>query len=303
MAGERPGRYAPAPFGGAMRPATPAEAEAFVARLAAEDAARREAAVARYGPEETALAPCERERALRDGALLLLVPGGDGRPPSLMGWTDGPASTLPPEVRREIATAVRMPGNVAAAWAEWRHWRERGEVLAAFRPEEAQPLWVRARIALIEERLDTLPAGDRDDVLARVSWMQEAMLSEYPRPIAQDEACLAQLRQDIETGAVPLPERAPETPGQERDPRDDITRSGEGSDTAPFAEPGPAAHALTSPEPAGATTVQVGHRHRTREEAREAVRALLGEDLTDREIARRVGVSPSTVAAVRRTQP
>jgi hypothetical protein len=39
---------------------------------------------------------------------------------------------------------------------------------------------------------------------------------------------------------------------------------------------------------------------RTRDEAREAVRALLGEDLTDREIARRVGVSPSTVAAVRK---
>lgn len=39
---------------------------------------------------------------------------------------------------------------------------------------------------------------------------------------------------------------------------------------------------------------------RTRDEARDAVRALLGEDLTDREIARRVGVSPSTVAAVRR---
>ncbi len=40
---------------------------------------------------------------------------------------------------------------------------------------------------------------------------------------------------------------------------------------------------------------------RTRDEAREEVRALLGEDLTDREIARRVGVSPSTVAAVRKT--
>lgn len=50
----------------------------------------------------------------------------------------------------------------------------------------------------------------------------------------------------------------------------------------------------------GAGPVQSGQAKRTREEAREAVRALLGEDLTDREIARRVGVSPSTVAAVRK---
>ena len=39
---------------------------------------------------------------------------------------------------------------------------------------------------------------------------------------------------------------------------------------------------------------------RTRDEAREAVRALLGKDLTDREIARQAGVSPSTVAALRK---
>jgi hypothetical protein len=49
-------------------------------------------------------------------------------------------------------------------------------------------------------------------------------------------------------------------------------------------------------EPAAA---QSGQRKRTRQEAREAVRALLSEDLTDREIARRVGVSPATVAAVK----
>lgn len=50
------------------------------------------------------------------------------------------------------------------------------------------------------------------------------------------------------------------------------------------------------PPPAGAPSPA-----RTRDEAREEVRALLGENLTNREIARRVGVSPSTVAAVRRT--
>jgi len=56
-----------------------------------------------------------------------------------------------------------------------------------------------------------------------------------------------------------------------------------------------------SPDPDGqAAPVQSGQGARTREEAREAVRALLVEDLTDREIARRIGVSPSTVGAVRK---
>lgn len=55
-----------------------------------------------------------------------------------------------------------------------------------------------------------------------------------------------------------------------------------------------------APQVVAAEPVQSGQPTRTREEAREAVRALLAEDLTDREIARRVGVSPSTVAAVRK---
>ncbi|MCJ2065850.1 hypothetical protein MKK63_24545 [Methylobacterium sp. J-088] len=57
----------------------------------------------------------------------------------------------------------------------------------------------------------------------------------------------------------------------------------------------------TEQDPADdAAPVQSGQQPRTREEARAAVRALLGEGLTDREIARRVDVSPSTVAAVRK---
>lgn len=38
-------------------------------------------------------------------------------------------------------------------------------------------------------------------------------------------------------------------------------------------------------------------------EAREEVRALLGQGFTDREIDRRAGVSPSTVGNIRKGQP
>ncbi|WP_342111275.1 helix-turn-helix domain-containing protein [Methylobacterium sp. SI9] len=76
-------------------------------------------------------------------------------------------------------------------------------------------------------------------------------------------------------------------------------------------EPAPAAEGDGEPEevpesgtyqdpPDDPKPVQPGQQPRTREEARAAVRALLGEGLTDREIARRVDVSPSTVAAVRK---
>lgn len=66
--------------------------------------------------------------------------------------------------------------------------------------------------------------------------------------------------------------------------------------SAPADEDG---HPISEGEP---NAVQSGQPARRREETREAVRALLVEGLTDREIARRVGVSPSTVGAIRKAQ-
>ena len=62
---------------------------------------------------------------------------------------------------------------------------------------------------------------------------------------------------------------------------------------------------VTSPDASKSRpdSVQSGQPLRKREEARKAVRLLLVEGLTDREIARRVGVSPSTVGVVRKAQP
>lgn len=302
-------------FGGAglppgFRRATPQEAQAMMQRLEDEARARRTAAVAKHGPEARATARCWREDALYDVATLLTVRGGTGQAPSLMGWTGGPRSSLPPEVRREIGGAVRMPATVAATLAEHRHWQERAEVRAAFNPEAEPPLWIRARILLLEERLDTLPARDRDDVLARLDWMAAVLDLGYSRAIEEDEACLTTLRQDIEGGAAPLRERAPD-PDEAGAPDEPPARpqasaeppSGAAADPpAPKPVP-PSERAPSSIDPGAAPApVQVGQPPRTREEAREAVRVLLAENegLTDREIARRVGVSPSTVAAVRK---
>ena len=316
----------------------------------ADAQARHTAALLKYGSEDRALAPCLRERELHSAGALLIVRGGGA--PSLMRWTGGPARTLPPEVRREIGGAVRLPSDVAGTWAEHRHWQKRAEIHAAFRPDEEAPLWIKARVALLEERLDTLPARDRYDVLARLDWMALARDRGPIRGAEEDAACLAALRQDIEASAAPLPESVPEPEtgaagawgtleelaaaigltaieGAHVEPLEYVLRRGYAAmglppslaaemcrrlaalrvedgpqDLAPagaIVEAPAQVKAAPPPDPAAASEpVQVGQPPRTREEAREAVRALLAEDLTDREIARRVGVSPSTVAAVRR---
>ena len=198
----------------------------------------RAAIVARYGSEAAALAPCVRERALRDATWTLVVQGDPDTGPSLMGWRDGPAASMPAEVRRSVSAVLPLPDGLDAAMAEAAYWTERAETRAALNGPSL-PLWVQARMAIVEEIL--------------------AAHASPPPPASAQEP-------------------------------DQVTDSARDQIEPPTADEGQ--------EPAA----QSGQPKRTRNEAREAVRALLGEDLTDREIARRVGVSPSTVAAVRKAE-
>ena len=210
----------------------------------------RAAIIARYGSEAVALIPCDRERTLRESTWHLVMPGGGEAGPSLMGWRDGPAATMPPEVRRDVSTAIRRPTGPDEAAAEAAYWTQRAETRAAL-DAAPLPVWVRARRAILEEVLG--------------------------KP---------QVRTPPSPSPVPPPPVALSAPAQAADAglgHDEPTGSDDAQEQADDAEPD-----------------QTGQAKRTREEAREAVRALLGEGLTDREIARRVGVSPTTVAAVRK---
>lgn len=208
----------------------------------------RAAVISRYGGEAAALHPCDRERTLRELTWHLVMPGSPETGPSLMGWRDGPASTMPPEVRRDVSTAIRRPAGPEEA-AEVAYWTERAELREAL-DAPPLPVWVRARRAILEEIIGTSPAPAQP----------------IPPPTS-------------------MPPAAPSEPAQ---------ATGREQEELPEAD--------GDPDPAeDAGSDQAGQAKRTREEAREAVRALIGEDLTDREIARRVGVSPSTVAAVRKT--
>lgn len=210
----------------------------------------RAAIVARYSSEGAALLPCDRERAMREGTWSLVMPGDPETGPSLMGWRDGPASTMPPEVRREVSAAIPLPATLAAAEIEAAYWRERAETRAAL-DAGPLPVWVRARLAF----LDGL-TGHR-----AVPVPPPAAPTVPSEPASAPELC---------------------TVGAEAE-QDELPDSGSDQDPVGDAEP-----------------VQSEQQPRTREEARAAVRALLGEGLTDREIARRVDVSPTTVAAVRK---
>lgn len=172
--------------------------------------------------DQGAYAVTRDEFDLREGAAFVITPGGLDSSPTLLGWTDGPASTLPPDVRRDIASGVRMAATAEGLQAELDTWRAQRD----------PAVWVRARMALLVERLAIL-------------------------------------------------ERGP--------------------DGAPDERPEPRAPARTGCEiQAPAAVAQPGHPVSTQGRAREAVRALLNTGISNREIARRVGVSPSTVAAVQK---
>ncbi|CAA2161166.1 hypothetical protein MBRA_06326 [Methylobacterium brachiatum] len=207
----------------------------------------RAAVIARYGSEAAALAPCDRERALREGTWSLVMPGDPETGPSLSGWRDGPVSTMPPEVRREVSAAIPRPATLAEAETEAAYWRERAETRTAL-DAPPLPVWVRAWLAVLNGLTGHLSAP-----------------APLPAPAAPPEP----------------PEPAP-TAAEADTAEDELPDSGSDQDPAGDAEP-----------------VQSGQPKRTREENRAAVRALLGQGLTDREIARRVGVSPSTVAAAK----
>ncbi len=252
----------------------------------AELTARRAALLAEFGSEAAILRPTLNERDLHSAAALLTVRGNPGSQPSLMGWTGGRAANMPPEVWREIGGAVRLPSTVAGTLEELSGWRQRWEALAAFEGEADPPLWLKARCAILEQRLDALPPQSRADVVARLRWVLEAMAA-GPNP---DEAArLARLRVDLDDCAASgLLEVAPE-------PEEPLPME---------SEPG----AVQIGHPAEGVSQAVDPSPRTGANKRRAILDLLqsnagksGTDLTDREIARRVGCSPQTVGNVRKS--
>lgn len=176
---------------------------------------------------------------------------------------------------------------------------ETGPSLMGWRdgPIATMPPEVRREVSAAIQLPATLAAAETEAAYWRERAETRAVLDALPLPVWV-RARLAFL--DGLTGSKATPAPPPAAPAAPTVP----------SEPAPTPEPGTVEVEAEQDElpdsgsdqdPAGnAEPVQSGQQPRTREEARAAVRALLGEGLTDREIARRVDVSPTTVAAVRK---
>jgi len=89
------------------------------------------AILARYGSEEAALAPCEREKVLIAATAHLVrmewknYANGRFEIETLDGWHDGIAQEIPASVVQAVSAAYSLPATVTEAYAEWQYWEGR----------------------------------------------------------------------------------------------------------------------------------------------------------------------------------
>lgn len=221
-----------------------------------------------YGTESAVWADTEREAALRHACEPLLGQGETWNTIyRLDGWgsLDSP-SRMPDSVRRAVTDAWPVPATVAEAWAEYAAADKQDGDRCTFCPDYSPHSWAEARRYVLEGLCNTLPARSLNDIRARLSWMEHLNGLEIASDPAEERVRLATLRADIERMGATVSRRV--------------------------ADAKPAEGATSEAYPARRTTAQ----------KRADVMAMLGTGLTDREIARRAGVSPQTVGNIRRLQ-
>ena len=292
--------------------------------------------LAEYGSEDAVWADTEREAALRHACEPLLGPGETWNTIyRLDGWHGyDPRSRMPESVRWAVTEAWPLPTTTAAAWAEYEAAEKLDSDRCAFCPDYSPHSWAEARRYILEDLCQTLPARSLSDIRGRLSWMEHVARLDMARSWEEQEPVLKTLRADIERMGVQIRQAKTSdeirTMSGDHNPEDSqVLRSPEqGSSNAPVEGnygSGPCSPptrsdrvASTLPTKSGQSgPVQNGHcedapnlvhPRRTNADKRRDVLALVQGNvgishtapLTDREIARRAGVSPSTVGNIRR---
>ncbi|SFU38643.1 Homeodomain-like domain-containing protein [Methylobacterium sp. 174MFSha1.1] len=266
------------------------EARAQRAKVEADRLAKCQEIMTRYDTEQAVFADTPREAALRAACAHIYEPRHDFEGAyRLAGWDpfDG-RDKLPASVREAVCHGWPLPVTVAQAFAEFQEAERLEDDRCAINGGDySSHSWVEARRYVLEELLDSLPARSMRDLRARLAWMQHVLDLGFSRPAEQDQACLNALRGDVDRMGERI-RAAEHSPAIQ-------TGHGERGGLKPSRYVGGQEDRLKS------QTVQTGHRPTTRAERRAAAAALIAEGLSDREVARRLGISPTTVGTIRRS--
>jgi Homeodomain-like domain len=262
------------------------EAKAEAKRWRAAEAVRK------YGSREAVFARCAWEQALYEACEPIAVreswydPAYPERASLLDGWWNYYSlKDMPESVRAAVQAAYPMPQTLKGAWEEARYWTERMHARWEFDDDFDTPAAVQARLLLVSAYLYEWPAANLQEAVLRCEWFKADREASDFYYTQREEVHFADIvRRDLleidhdkacKSGTV---QTGHSQPGAEKESAD--------------------LHAHE--DRLKSQTVQTGHRPTTRAERRAAAAALIAEGLSDREVARRLGISPTTVGAIRR---
>lgn len=237
----------------------------------AEQAARKEAErkieVARimchYGSEDALFAETERERQLR----VALEPLADRKKFSnsdntyIAGYAGWTCREPTPPVWEALARAYPLPTGLEQAWTEYCEWETLGDDRATVDRYYDTPVYVQARMSGLEHLLDTMSDPSISGFSARLGWLRHIAYRDCARDPSEDRTLACSLERDFA-----ILRKLYEAPAQN-------------------------GHAAPAP-PAPPADLR-----RTNANKQRDVLSILESEpgLSNREIARRCGVSPQTV--------
>ncbi len=230
------------------------------------DAIRRKEVLAKYGSENALFQRTERERLLADAVADMAKwqnhIADDGIVYTYADEIDGKRdfwhrSDLTDRVHDAVSAAYAVPMDLEGVLAEYLDWEELQDERELFCGGEwNHHLEVMARIAVLKDVLDNRPVCSWDDMNGRIGWWEERLSWDFTPSLQEERTCKDRIAADLQ-----ILRRLHVNFGQ------------------------PAASTVPQPE------------RRTNAAKRDAVMSILdgSPELSDREIARRAGVSPQTV--------